>query len=132
MPANTDNLKRCTPEEAREQGRKGGLASAEARRQKRDIRRALETLLEMDYDVNIPSSEGKKGGKEKRSGAEALALIVMGKAMRGDLEAFKVVRDTTGQKPVDKVLVAEVDADAIDEVAEMVYAARDKGGSGDR
>ena len=35
-------------------------------------------------------------------------------------KAFEVLRDTAGQKPVDKVVVSEIDIDVIDEVERMV------------
>lgn len=38
-----------TKEEQREIARQGGIASGEARRRKRDLRQALEMLLEKDF-----------------------------------------------------------------------------------
>jgi hypothetical protein len=96
-----------TPEELS----KGGKASAEARRKKRDLRQALEILLETDI-------KGKNG--EVKSGAEAIAIAQFQKALKGDTRAFEVIRDTAGQKPVEKVMVAEVDNDVISEIENMV------------
>jgi hypothetical protein len=89
----------------------GGKASAEARRKKRDLRLAMEMLLEQDIT-------GKDG--TVKSGAEAIAVQQFKKALKGDSKAFEVIRDTAGQKPIDKIQVAEVDADVIDEVERMV------------
>lgn len=100
-----------TPEERRENATKAGIASGEARRRKRDIRRALEALLEKEYK--------DKNGRSV-SGAEAIALKQMEKALKGDTRAFEVVRDSAGQKPVEKIMVAEVEQDIIDEVERMV------------
>lgn len=94
-----------------EEASKGGRASADARRQKRDLRRALEILLEKD----IMDSKG-----ETKSGAEVLAYQQFKKALKGDTKAFEVIRDTAGQKPIEKIQVAEVDADVINEVERMV------------
>ena len=44
----------------------------------------------------------------------------MKKALKGDVKAFEVLRDTAGEKPIDKVMVADVDQSVIDEVEEMV------------
>lgn len=96
-----------TPEELS----KGGKASAEARRKKRDLRNAIEILLETDI-------KGKNG--EIKSGAEAIAIAQFQKALKGDTRAFEVIRDTAGQKPVEKVMVAEVDNDVINEIENMV------------
>lgn len=96
-----------TPEELS----KGGKASAEARRKKRDLRQAIEILLETDV---------KDENGEVKSGAEAIAVAQFQKALKGDTRAFEVIRDTAGQKPVEKVMVAEVDSDVISEIENMV------------
>lgn len=95
-----------------EEASKGGKRSVEVRRQKRDLRRALEALL----DKNM----GKNKDGEDVSGAEALALKQFEKALKGDTRAFEIIRDTAGQKPVEKVMIAEVDQDIIDEVEKAV------------
>lgn len=102
-----DEKHKLTPEEQS----KGGMASAEARRKKRDIRAALEALLEKTY-------KGKGG--EELSGAEVIALKQMEKAIKGDTRAFEVVRDSAGQKPIEKVMIAEVEQSVIDEVEKAV------------
>ena len=102
-----DDAHKLTAEEAS----KGGIASAESRRRKRDIRLAMEALLEKQY-------KGKDGAL--LSGAEAIALKQMEKALKGDAKAFELVRDSSGQKPVEKVVVAEISSDVIDEVEKAV------------
>lgn len=86
--------------ETREMGKKGGQASGEARRRKRDIRLAVEALLEKEY-------KGKDG--KILSGAEAITVKQMEKALKGDTKAFEVLRDTAGQKPVEKVEQVNID-----------------------
>lgn len=98
-------------EEQREIAKMGGIASGEARRRKRDIRAAMEALLEKTY-------KGTKG--EELSGAEAIAMKQMEKALKGDTKAFEVVRDSAGQKPIEKIMLAEVDQDVIDDIERMV------------
>lgn len=99
-----------TVEERRELARKAGIASGEARRAKRDLRIALEMLLDKEF----PSKDGTK------SGAELIAFKQFQKALDGDTRAFEVIRDTAGQKPVDRVQIAEIDQNTIDEVERMV------------
>lgn len=122
--ANEQNLTPFTSDQNREEaaknGRAGGIASGEARRRKRDIRLALESLLEKEY-------KGKDG--KFVSGAEAIAIKQMEKALKGDTKAFEVVRDTVGQKPTEKIVVSEVDQNVIDEVERMVNGV-DENGSG--
>lgn len=102
-----DDAHKLTAEEAS----KGGKRSAEVRRQKRDLRRALEMLLEKEFT--------DKNGNVA-TGAEAITTKLFEKAMKGDVRAFETLRDTVGQKPVEKVMVAEVDQEVIDEVERAV------------
>lgn len=108
-----ENLIPCdkrTKDEAREIGIKGGVASGEARRRKRDIRAAMEALLEKRYKTSMG----------ELSGAEAISLKQMEKALKGDPKAFELVRDSAGQKPIEKVVVAEVEQAVIDDVENSI------------
>lgn len=102
-----DERHKFTPEEHS----KGGKASAEARRAKRDLRQALEMLLEKEY-------KDKNGSTI--TGTEAITAKLFEQAMKGNIHAFETLRDTVGQKPVEKVMIAEVEQDVIDEVEKMV------------
>ena len=94
----------------------GGQASGEARRRKRDIRLALEALLEKD----ITDRNGNT-----MSTAEAIAIKQIEKALKGDTRAFEVVRDSAGQKPTDKIDLT-VNDDSTKEMDEY-FARRSKG-----
>lgn len=112
--ANEQNLipnSERTPKQRRENAQKAGIASGEARRKKRDLKLAIQALLEADI-------KDKKTG-EIMSGAEALAVAQFRKAMRGDTKAFEVLRDTSGQKPVEKVEQVNIDGEYIDKVNEL-------------
>ena len=112
---NTKNLipaSQRSKEEVRKNSAKGGRKSGEVRRQKRDLRLAIERLLEQDF-------VDKKTG-EVLSGAELITLKQMEKAIKGDWRAFQLLRDTAGQKPVEKVMVSEVDQKTIDDVEDMM------------
>lgn len=115
MARNKDNLKPLTTEKAREIGAKGGKASVEARRKKRDLRLALEALLESDV-----KKKNLSGKEQDMSVAEAISLEQVRKALKGDSKAYEIIRDSSGQKPIDKIQVAEVDADVISEVEKAV------------
>lgn len=116
MANKEDNLKPFTSDQSREEaaknGAKGGIASGEARRKKRDLKLAIQALLEADI-------KDKKTGVTM-SGAEALAVAQFRKAMKGDTKAFEVLRDTSGQSVVQKVAVAEVNQNVIDDIEKMV------------
>lgn len=100
--AGKDNLIVPTSEQARENGRKGGLASGEARRNKKMLRDCIDYLLERE-DKTVLHEDGTP-----MSGAEQLAYNLFVKALAETdtakaAKAFEVLRDTAGQKPVDKV-----------------------------
>lgn len=112
--ANEQNLipnSERTPKQRRENAQKAGIASGEARRKKRDLKLAMQALLEADV-------KDKRTG-EIMSGAEAIALAQYRKAMKGDTKAFEVVRDTSGQKPVEKVEQVNIDGEYLDRVNEL-------------
>ena len=98
--------------EVRKLNSKGGINSGEARRRKRDLRLALEALLEKDIS--------DKNGNVMTT-TEAIALKQIEKALKGDTKAFEVVRDTVGQKPTEKLDVT-VNDDSTKEMDE--YFAR--------
>jgi len=89
----------------------GGKASGRARAEKRDLRRALEALLEKEYT--------DKNGNTL-TGTEAITVKLFEQAMKGNIRAFETLRDTVGQKPVEKVMVAEVEPEVIDEIEKAV------------
>ena len=100
-----------TPEERREAGRKGGIASGEAKRRKKAMRERLEVLLE------LPIKSGKKADLESiknltaLKGAnitvqDAVMLAQIQKALKGDTSAAIFVRDTVGEKPGDKTIIS--------------------------
>lgn len=105
MANNEENLRPMserTKEEQREIARQGGKASGEARRKKRDLRLALEMLLEKDYT-------DKKGNIA--TGAEAISTKLFEQAMKGNVKAFETIRSTVGQDPVQKVEQVNIDAE---------------------
>ena len=98
-------------DEAREKGRKGGIASGVARREKKALRETLEDLLTMSLKNGKPTSVEKiksiaaiKG--KNISVQEAIMLAQIQKAIRGDVRAAEFIRDTIGQKPQDNMIVS--------------------------
>ena len=101
--AGKENLRPVSSkDEARERGRKGGLASGEARRKRKTLKEELLLML----------SDGET--------QKSVTLALIEKAMSGDTKAFEVIRDTIGEKPVDKVMIADVEPSVIAEVEAMV------------
>ena len=69
-----------TNEEATEAGRKGGIASREARRERKSLKEALRILLEMTH-------------KDGRTGYENVAVGLYNKALKGDVQASKFLAE---------------------------------------
>lgn len=109
--ANEQNLRPGEYHLSKEEAKKGGIASGKARAEKRDLRKALELLLEQTFT-------DKRG--VTRTGAQAITEKLFSEVMKGNVRAFEVLRDTVGQKPVEKIMLAEVEQDVIDEVERAV------------
>lgn len=112
-PQNLKSINERTTEEAQEIRSRAGKASGKARRDKKNLRIALEALLEKLQD-------DPEGGKRK-TGAQLITAKLFQRALEGDVRAFETLRDTVGQAPVQKVMLAEVDAEVIAEVESAVY-----------
>lgn len=76
---------KLTPEERRENGRKGGIASGIARNERKTLKEQLLILLE-------------NGDTQKE-----VSLALISKALTGDTKAFEVIRDTIGEKPKEQI-----------------------------
>ena len=109
-------------EEARELGRKGGVKSGEARRARKTLREELEILLMQDIT--------DKDGRQMKTQA-AISASMIKQALSGSTKAFEIIRDTIGEKPIDKVMVAEVDPETIDEVEAMIFGESEEETGGD-
>lgn len=88
--ANNENLKRPSPSEARENGRKGGIASGEARRERKKIKEYLEIAL-------TSAIKDKQGNEYTRLEAGVLKLVE--RYVKGDQKAFDTVVELLGEKP---------------------------------
>lgn len=99
--ANEQNLKpnsERTPSERRENARKAGKASGKKRREQKTLKEELLLLL-------------AEGDTQKK-----ISLAVIQKALKGDLKAFELIRDTTGQKAVEKVEISQTVDESIKEI----------------
>ena len=103
MALNVENLRVPTSEEARENGAKGGRASAEARRKRKTLREVYASLREMEV---VPShAEGLQELLADKLDTvtvdEAIMLAMIARAEHGDVAAATFIRDTAGERPVD-------------------------------
>ena len=110
--AGKDNLRPVSStEEARERGRKGGLASGEARRKRKTLKEELLLMLS-DGDIQ-----------------EKISLALINEAINGNnagsvTKAFEVIRDTIGERPAEKVqatqTVVDMSAFSTEEIKAML------------
>ena len=110
--ANEGNLRAPTTEEARERGRKGGKASGEARRRKKELRELIEAAFDREIVNNATG--------ERMRTDEAMVLKQIQNALEGDTKAFVVLRDTAGQMPIQRVEVDTIDPQARAEMDELL------------
>ena len=85
-----ENLKRCSPQEAREYWKKGGKKRAENIKKRKCLKEELLALL---------SIEQQNGKTIQENWAIALAKNLL----RGDVRTSVFVRDTIGEKPTELV-----------------------------
>ena len=103
---------RMTPEQRAEYGRKGAEKANETKRKRKEMRETLDILL------NMPLKKGKiYSAEEIKSFADlkgknitidqAMMITLVQKALKGDLNAITMVRDTVGEKPTEKMEIKD-------------------------
>lgn len=115
-PVNGQPLPRGKPFEpgdrAREIGRKGGKRSKQVQKERKTLREELLVLLGEEVT-------DKNTGRVMPTQA-AISAALIKQAISGNYRAFEIIRDTIGEKPVEKVMVADVEQSVIDEVEKAV------------
>ena len=94
--ANDENLRRLTPSEAREFGRRGGKASGASRRRKADFRKTLNALLTAEIDSPEWTPVLEALGLESTLEAAVNAAMIR-EALNGDVKAYTAIKDVLGQ-----------------------------------
>lgn len=110
--ANNENLVRLSPSEARENGRKGGKASGEARRRKANFRKTLNMLLTTEIDSEEWTPILKSLGLDSTL-ESAMLMAQIREAMMGNTKAAYFVAQYAGQsdKPEEDLRNREADTD---------------------
>ena len=101
-------------EKAREAGKIGGVKSGEAKREKKMLRELLNELMEKQNPLMLDENG------DPMTNAAIMAVKAIDAASGGDWKAWELVRDTAGQKPIEKVMVADVDAGVVEQIENMV------------
>lgn len=106
--ANEQNLKPGEYKLTVEEQKKGGKRSGEVRRARKTLREELLALLSQE----IKTEDGKPVNTQV-----AMSTSLIKEAIDGNTKAFELVRDTIGEKPVDKVEQVNIDMEYKDSVA---------------
>ena len=88
--------------ELREMTRKGGINSGRSRRKKADLKKAFETILQADVSSNKVKQQLETLGFEATN-EMALAMVMMQKAMKGDVRAFEQISKLTATEAKDSL-----------------------------
>ena len=110
--ANEQNLRPSEYKLSQEEAKKGGINSGKARREKADLRRQLQLWMETEV------TKDKNGNP--LTGAELMTAVAVKEMSKGNPRYWELIRDTAGFKPVDKVMISEVEQSVIDEVEKAV------------
>ena len=106
--ANEQNLKppftsEQNREEAAKNGRKGGIASGEAKRKNKTLREMVELFGRLKVDGKAARAMEDLGiGKDMQTRFMQGVVSLFNKANKGDVGAFNAIRDIIGEKPVEK------------------------------
>ena len=92
--------------EARENGKKGGIASGKARRKKADFQKALKLVLSSEVSNENLAVALENLGYEKTN-EMAIALNTVQKAVKGDLRAVELIERSTAMMNKDTLDKAE-------------------------
>lgn len=101
MKGKPDNLKPArSVDEARTMGRNGGIKSGETRRKKRDMKKALESLMEMPIsngEEELSAMMEQMGiPKDEQNRMMAILIAMFREAVSGNVKAAEFIRDTIG------------------------------------
>lgn len=117
--AGIDNLRIPTSGEAREIGRKGGIASGESRRAKRNLRELFEAIRNEQITVTMPDNTTRTMQMD-----EAATLAMFQQALKGNVKAMTLIATILGEyeqkvkvEGMNPVLVTEEERKALEKWA---------------
>ena len=118
---------KMTPEERSKWGKIGAEKSIEVRRKRKEMRETLDVLLKMPMKKGeVYSAEDIKCFADLKGKNitidQAIMVCLVQKALKGDLSAISMIRDTIGEKPAEKVEVTKNPFDELtaDELRKLI------------
>ena len=113
-------------EQAREMGRRGGIASGRAKRERKQMREIAQSILDM------PLRKGRteeyrnfiEGSQKNVTVSERIMMVAIKEALEGNVRAAEFGRDTAGERPTETGAVAKASAEASAEFMALLEAER--------
>lgn len=109
-----------TPKELKNMAKKGGKKSGQVRRQRKQLKDLFLSML----STPIPQDELKEkitsmglDGEEKNYNT-LLGMTTLNEALKGNMRAVELIRDTIGEKPVENVELR--DNSKLDKILEQI------------
>ena len=103
--------------EQRKIAKKGSKKSAEVRAQRKSFKEALlDALSQLADEKYIHNRAMKQCYNPKLTIGQNLAIAQILNAINGDTKAYEVIRDTIGEKPIEKIEVNEIDSEKEKEI----------------
>ena len=132
--ANEENLLRpkrdLTAEQRRERASKAGKASVQKKRERKAMQEIARIALDMPLEAgDIADIEGitfEDYPDVNLTLGQAAVLAVAKKAKKGDVAALQFLRDTAGEKPVERVEVSGDVAEAAKSIQEMIALSKER------
>lgn len=116
-----EQIKGKTREELLEAKRKGGRVSGAKKHKKKLLKDVTNELLNADFSAMAENDERlsemlKLLGNDKPTGGDLMMLSALIKGIKGDTDAMRFVRDTSGQKPteISALSISRADIDGVD------------------
>lgn len=105
--ANEQNLRpiKLTHEEAMKNGKKGGIASAKAKRETKAVKYYIDTFLKLPLENEQAKEKLKALGIDTEDIDNKMAMIYAqwGEAMKGNTKAFENLLNYSGEKPIEQI-----------------------------
>lgn len=114
-PNSKESIKKIGKAHEFKKGYKRTKASIEKQKKTVAEKRSFKELMQLALSQEITDKKG-----DKMSAKEAMIIKAVVDAVKGDRFAREFCRDTVGEKPIERVMVAEVSQETINEVEKMI------------
>ena len=111
-----------TREEAKEQSRRGGIASGKARRERKTFQEDLIAMLSQPVPPTIRKREKIDGGTWQ----QAILIGALKSASKGNTKGLEVISALIGEKPKEELVIETKEKDGFDQAIEQLLNGNDQ------